>query len=133
MAIMFAAASPELELLGITTTFGNATIENSTRNALYLAERLGVSAPVVQGSPFPLVVPPEPPADFVHGDNGLGNVSFADPERKAAELSAAEFIIEQSFKYEGELTLVPVGLLNQYRLGPSFGTPVYLNASSASF
>ncbi|MEP4676313.1 MAG: nucleoside hydrolase, partial [Lentilitoribacter sp.] len=44
MAILFAEASSKIELLGITTVFGNATIENATRNALYLKQRFNMSA-----------------------------------------------------------------------------------------
>lgn len=117
MAILFAIASPEIELLGITTTYGNATIENSTKNANYLIERTGKDIPVVQGASFPLVIPPDPPADFVHGDNGLGNVDVPQPSRKAlSDITAAEFIIQQSKLYPNELTLVPVGRLTNLAL-----------------
>ena len=42
MAILFAQASGKIDLLGITTVFGNATIENATRNALYLKQRFSI-------------------------------------------------------------------------------------------
>ncbi|WP_317930658.1 nucleoside hydrolase [Halioxenophilus sp. WMMB6] len=117
MAILLAHASPELEVVGITTVFGNATIENSTRNALYLTQRLQVATPVVQGARKPLVLPEGPPTDFVHGANGLGNypVNLAG-DRIPLNLTAAEFIIEQSHIYPGELTLVPVGRLTNIAL-----------------
>ncbi|HIE6706381.1 TPA: nucleoside hydrolase [Serratia marcescens] len=41
MAILFAHASKRIDLIGITTVFGNATIENATRNALSLSTALG--------------------------------------------------------------------------------------------
>lgn len=117
MAILLAAASPEIELLGITTTFGNASIENSTRNAHYLLSRVGLSVPVARGSSFPLVKPPEPPADFVHGANGLGNFNFElKPTPADSALSAAEFIIEQSKLFPGQITLVPVGRMTNIAL-----------------
>lgn len=117
MAILFAIASPEIELLGITTIFGNATIENSTRNASYLIERTGLDIPVVQGAGFPLVIPPEPPADFVHGLNGLGDIDMPEQAKAPlADVTAAEFIIEQSKLYPYELTLVPVGRLTNIAL-----------------
>lgn len=117
MAILFAIASPEIDLLGITTIFGNATIENSTRNASYLIERTGLDIPVVQGAGFPLVIPPEPPADFVHGLNGLGDIDMPEQAKAPlADVTAAEFIIEQSKLYPNELTLVPVGRLTNIAL-----------------
>lgn len=36
MAILMAFQTPELEILGLTTTFGNVTTEDATRNALLL-------------------------------------------------------------------------------------------------
>ncbi len=117
MAILLAHASPELETLGITATFGNATIENSTRNALYLTQRLGVTTPVIPGARKPLVLPEGPPTDFVHGGNGLGNVEFKlSDDQKPKALTAAQFIIEQSYLYPGEITLVPVGRMTNLAL-----------------
>lgn len=42
MAILFAEGHTSVDLIGITTVFGNATIENSTRNALYLKQKYGM-------------------------------------------------------------------------------------------
>ena len=50
MAILFASKSPEIELLGVTTVFGNSSIDDSTRNALFLLERCGLRVPVAQGA-----------------------------------------------------------------------------------
>ncbi|WP_170252897.1 nucleoside hydrolase [Colwellia echini] len=117
MAILYASASPVFELIGLTTTFGNASIENSTRNACYIIERLGLDIPVVQGASVPLIIAPEPPTDFVHGDNGLGNVIVPTVHKKPqSTLSAAQFIIEQSKLYPNELTLVPIGRLTNIAL-----------------
>ena len=117
MAILLAYASPEFEVVGITTVFGNASIENGTRNALHLVSLLGEDTPVVAGAAYPLVIPPKPPTSFVHGDNGLGNIDYQFDERLAPlDKTAAEFIIEQSHQYPGELTLLPVGRLTNIAL-----------------
>lgn len=117
MAILLALASPELEVLGITTVFGNATIENSTRNALHLVAKVGAKVPVAEGAAIPLQIPAGPPTDFVHGKNGLGDIVIDfDPSLSAIDQSAAEFIIDQSKRYPGELTLVPVGRLTNLAL-----------------
>ena len=71
MAILFAHASPEIDLLGITTVFGNATIENATRNALYLTHRFGMNTQVCMGADKPLKLPAPEPVTFVHGQNGF--------------------------------------------------------------
>lgn len=117
MAILFASKSPEIELLGVTTVFGNSSIDDSTRNALFILERCGLRVPVAQGASVPLVAPPIPPVAYVHGSNGLGNVPVGEPSRAMlAPVSAAEFIIAQSRLYPGELTLVPVGRLTNVAL-----------------
>ena len=54
MAILFAEAHPAIELLAITTVFGNATIENGTRNALWLKQKYGMKADVAWGAAAPL-------------------------------------------------------------------------------
>lgn len=129
MAIILAMASPELELIGITTTFGNADINTSTRNALYLAKRFGNNVDVARGSPVPLVAAPSPPADFVHGKNGLGDIAIDTSDLgEPVAMSAAQYIIEQSLKYPGELTLVPIGRLTNIalalRLDPTLPTRI---------
>lgn len=117
MAILLATQSPELELVGITTGFGNASIENSTKNALYLLERCGLDIPVAEGAHEPLIVSPIPPVAYVHGNNGMGDVPVPEPSlQNLSTQSAAEFILEQSRRYPGELTLVPVGRLTNIAL-----------------
>jgi purine nucleosidase len=117
MAILLTTASPEIDLVGITTIFGNASIENSTKNALYLLQRTGLKIPVAKGASVPLVIPAEPPTDFVHGQNGLGNVAVPEEgDTLLSSLSAAEFIIEQSKRYPNELILAPIGRLTNIAL-----------------
>ena len=50
MALLFLHHHPEIDLLGITTVFGNATIETTTRNALFLKREWKIDAPVVKGA-----------------------------------------------------------------------------------
>ena len=42
MALYYALAHPGIKLLGITTTFGNVTVQQATANALYLTQLAGV-------------------------------------------------------------------------------------------
>jgi hypothetical protein len=44
IALLLALASPELELLGVTTTYGNQTLEKTTANALRVLELVGRTA-----------------------------------------------------------------------------------------
>ena len=54
MALLYLHRSPEIELVGITTVLGNGSVETTTRNALYLRQRFGITAPVAKGAAAPL-------------------------------------------------------------------------------
>ena len=116
MAILFALRSPALDVLAITTVFGNADIEVATANALRLVELVGRQVPVARGAAHPLVLPKTPPPDFVHGADGLGNVGAPPPKGKAIEASAAELIVATVRRHPGEVTLVAVGRLTNLAL-----------------
>lgn len=111
MAILFAFQCSELEVLGLTTTYGNVPVEISTKNAITLTEIAGVNVPVAQGVDVPSVIAPRPFPDFVHGKDGFGDINYPDPKGSAHALSAAEFIIEQVKAYPGEVTIVALGPL----------------------
>lgn len=112
MAIFYALASPELEVVGLTTIFGNGSTELTTLNALRLLEIAGrTDIPVAKGAAKPLAMPFRGPADFVHGVDGQGNVHLPPPTTKALDVDAARFIIDTVKAAPGEITLVPVGPL----------------------
>jgi inosine-uridine nucleoside N-ribohydrolase len=112
MAILFAHASGKIDLLGITTVFGNASIENATRKALYLKQRFAIATTVCVGADTPLVVPAGEPTTFVHGQNGLGDIDLPDTlPLKADPRSACDFIIETVRNNPNEVTLLAVGRL----------------------
>jgi inosine-uridine nucleoside N-ribohydrolase len=71
VALVLALQYPGFEILGITTTFGNATIDHTTRNALRVVELSGRSIPVYRGAGNPRIVPPRPPPDLVRGPGGV--------------------------------------------------------------
>lgn len=117
MALLFAHAAPDIELIGVTTVLGNGTIETTTRNALYVCERFGIEVPVHRGAAAPLRVPVAESPTFVHGDDGLGNIHAPAPVRTGAvDLSAAEFIVRAVLAEPGEITLVAVGRLTNLAL-----------------
>ncbi|WP_417553043.1 nucleoside hydrolase [Marinomonas fungiae] len=112
MAIFFAFQAKELEVLGLTTTYGNVPVEIATQNALTLTEIAGVDVPVAGGVAVPSNQAPRPFPDFVHGADGFGNIDYPAPTKQALAQSAAEFIIEQVRKYPGEVTIVALGPLS---------------------
>lgn len=117
MAIFYALQAPELEVLGLTTVFGNAATTVCTRNALRLTEIAGrADLPVAAGAEGPLVGPARRHADFVHGADGQGETHLPPPTRSASPLSATAFICDQARRAPGEVTLVAIGPLTNLAL-----------------
>jgi uridine nucleosidase len=117
IAISIALRSPELEVMGLTSVFGNASNEITAQNALRLVELEGHdSIPVARGSDVPLVVALESIASEVHGADGMGNTNPPSPKGKPVQKSAAEFIIDTVHTYPAEVTLVPIGPLTNIAL-----------------
>lgn len=117
MAILFALSSKELEVLGLTSIFGNVRTELASANALRLleiAERTDI--PVAQGTSQPLKLKFEQPADFVHGKDGFGNINLPEPKGKVVQDSAAQFIVDTILKHPNEVTLIALGPLTNLAL-----------------
>ena len=53
IAIALAHALPQIDLIGMTAIFGNTFVQQSSRNARYLADLIGIDAPVAEGAPRP--------------------------------------------------------------------------------
>ena len=117
MSIFFALCSPELDLIGLTTIFGNVHTELATKNALRLLEIAARSdIPVAHGADAPLTGPFEGPVPFVHGSDGQGDTFLPEPSGQPIGISAAQFIVEQLRANPGDITLVPVGPLTNIAL-----------------
>lgn len=109
MAIVFAHLHPDIDLLGLTTVRGNASVALTTRNALHLLERFDLGCEVHRGADRALVVPTGPVPDFVHGADGLGNLKPPTPTIDAHSNDAAGYIVRTLRERPGEVTLVAVG------------------------
>jgi inosine-uridine nucleoside N-ribohydrolase len=115
MALLFLHNHPEIDLIGITTVFGNAAIETTTRNALFLKREWGIDAPVARGN-GKTFNPMRNPVDWpvmIHGHDGLGNIGV--PETIDLPLDprpAHRFIIDTVRANPGEVTLIAVGRMS---------------------
>jgi inosine-uridine nucleoside N-ribohydrolase len=116
MALALIQASPALELVGITTVFGNAHTETTTRNAFHLAERFGITAPIRRGAARPLVQAEGAPPEHIHGRNGLGDVELPDTPFALDPEPAHRFIIRMLKAHPGEITLIAVAPLTNLAL-----------------
>lgn len=112
MALYYALAHPDIEVIGITTTFGNVNVNQAAANALYLTSIAGKQVPVTLGVAAPRAKPMQAPPGFIHGDDGLGNLpSRMRVDRKLDLRSSAQFIVDMVRDRPGEITLVAVGPL----------------------
>lgn len=116
MAYYYAHAHPDIDLLALTTIFGNVHVADATRNALWLTENSQARTHVYQGAEKPLTITPNPPSDYVHGKRGFGDVEIHDPNRQAGTRSAADYLVETAQQYPGEITLCAIGPLTNVAL-----------------
>ena len=112
MAILLAAASPAIELEGITVVAGNQTLEKTAVNARRVCTVAGiVDVPIVPGAGRPLRREPIVAAD-IHGSSGLDGPEWPEPAMDLDARHAADFIVERAMAADaGPLTLVAVGPL----------------------
>ncbi|MFB6299195.1 MAG: nucleoside hydrolase [Halobacteriales archaeon] len=110
VALSVAAASPDIDLVGVSTVAGNTTIENTTRNALAILEYVGADdVPVAKGCHRPLADELET-AEWVHGPGGLRG-DIPEPAGSPVATTGPEFIVEQAHEHGEALTIGAVGPL----------------------
>jgi pyrimidine-specific ribonucleoside hydrolase len=118
-AIALACASPEVDVIGVTTVFGNVGLANTTRNALRVLALCGrEDVPVAAGSDRPLVHPHAHRARHVHGDDGLSGLSDTLPERRTgvAGTDAVSLMVRLLDEAPEPVTIVPIGPLTNIAL-----------------
>ncbi len=119
LALLYLHKHPQIDLLGVTTVFGNAAVESTTHNALYLKQVWGLTAPVARGATGPLQPDAQPEAwpVHIHGHNGLGNHPVPEVlEATADAREAHQLIIDLVRAHPGEITLIAVGRMTNLAL-----------------
>ena len=110
IALVLAHASPEIEILAVTTSAGNQTIEKTTLNARKVLSFLGSKAPVARGASKPLfrelIIAAE-----VHGESGLDGPALPEPDSPESTLSAVELSAATLLASDRPVTIVPTGAL----------------------
>ena len=133
-AILMALASPELEVMALTTIFGNSSVEVCTANARRVLTAAGRSdVPVYMGAGKPLLRPAnEGWASHIHGGDGLGGIvddsgpavspdgePVEPPSLEAPGKHAALAIIETVMAAPGEITVLALGRMTNLALAIS--------------
>jgi inosine-uridine nucleoside N-ribohydrolase len=116
IALLLALASPEVDLVGVTTVHGNQTLEKTTANALKLLEFVGrTEIPVAAGADRPIRREPFV-AEYVHGESGMDGPSLPPPSSTPVASHAIDFIAETVLASDEPITLVPTGPLTNIGL-----------------
>src|SRR3954452_14272364 len=114
MALLLAVASPELELVAVTTVAGNQTLEKVTANAIRVLDVAEAhDIPVAAGADRALVHPARV-AGEVHGETGLDGPDLPPPSREPESQHAVELIASKL--RERPHTLIAVGPLTNVAL-----------------
>ena len=108
VAIMLAAKSEELDLLGITVVAGNQTLEKTQVNARNVCQCLGLDVPVYAGCGQPMVREKMVAAD-IHGETGLDGPVFEPLTKPLEEKHAVPFMIDTLMGSDGDITVVTTG------------------------
>lgn len=108
IGILLACASPEIEVLGITTVSGNIDLESATRNTLRVLKLIEREIPVYAGAKKPLVREPRY-ATEIHGASGLaGQLEDIEVQHKQSK-HAVDYLIQTLQARPGEVTVVMTG------------------------
>src|SRR5262245_53828692 len=117
VALMTAALSPDIELVGATTVNGNTTIDFTTENTLRVFDWIGMpEVPVYRGVDRPLVRTDvkRGMATRIHGDMldlpPVANGATLQPQH------AVDWLIDTYLASNGDIVLCPVGPLTNIAL-----------------
>jgi purine nucleosidase len=113
IALLLALASPEVELLGVTTVHGNQTLDKTTENALRVLELVGRSdIPVARGADRPLLRDLHVAA-HVHGESGIDGPELPAATADPVDEPAIDFVAS---RIRPGTVLVAVGPLTNVAL-----------------
>lgn len=116
LALMYACASPEVELIAATTLMGNVGVDQTTENTLAVLELCGrTDVQVARGAAQPLVRDHQA-FPVVHGDRGLGRAELPPASRPISDRDAARLLVESARERPDEILLVATGPLTNVAL-----------------
>jgi purine nucleosidase len=110
VALVMALRYPDVHVEAITIVAGNVPVDQGVQNALYTVELCQRSVPVHRGMPAPLTRPLET-AQFVHGNDGMGDIGLPLDGRSPASTDAIGVLRDTIHRFSGAVTLVALGPL----------------------
>ncbi len=127
VALIMALRADDVDVKAITTVAGNVPVQMGARNALITAELCGADVPIYVGAHQPLVRP-YADAEWFHGQDGLGDQGYADPEGEPQPEHAVEALIE-TIKANPGIVLVTLGPLTNIAMAVQRAPEIVKNVS----
>lgn len=133
LALAYALGSPELELIGVTTTYGNVLLETGAVNDLALLDLFGApEVPVYLGEPHAQTKDGFEVLEisaFIHGQTGIGEVELPASESKALP-GAVDFLIDSVNTHGDDLVIIATGPMTNLSAAiakdPSFASKAHV-------
>jgi purine nucleosidase len=116
LALLYAAASFDAELIAATCVSGNidaAQVAINTRAVLELAGRTDIEVAIGRETPLLRALETTPET---HGPQGLGHAELPPPSRPISTRHGVDLILEEARRRPGEITLVTLGPLTNLAL-----------------
>ena len=107
-ALILAAKSGNLDIIGVTTLVGNVGLDQAAKNALAALEIAGSDAPVYKGS-SDNISGEKINAFSVYGTDGMGDMDLIHPKGKAQDKDAIDFMLETVAQYPDEIEIISIG------------------------
>lgn len=115
VALIMAFMNPDIEVVGLSIVAGNVPLDMGVQNALYTAELCAATAPIYVGAAKPLSRDLGT-AQFVHGEDGMGDIGLPLSGRTPATGNAVDKLIEAIHLHAGHIELVTLGPLTNIAL-----------------
>ncbi|MGH2681224.1 MAG: nucleoside hydrolase [Actinomycetota bacterium] len=116
LALLYAVASPEVDVIGATCVMGNISVEQATENTLAVLEAAGrPEVEVAHGAGRPLARD-HVPFPVVHGERGLGRATPPSASAAPSDRTAVEVLVGSARERPGEVLLVATGPLTNVAL-----------------
>ncbi len=116
LALLYACASPEADILAVTCCSGNVAAAQVAENTLAVLELAGrTDIEVAIGRPTPLMRPLETTPE-THGPRGIGHAELPPPTRPLSDRHGVDVILDTVRRRPGEVTLVTLGPLTDIAL-----------------
>ena len=115
LALAYAVGDPNVDLIGIISSYGNTLVTTAAQNSLNLLHLLGADGvPVFLGESHSSTTDHFDVMEIsqlIHGKNGVGEVDLATAPRAVEAQSGVDFLIEAAHQYGDDLIFIPTGPL----------------------